>query len=578
MVEAIGKIRPPRPRTPAELTGRMLAGIVRTRPAVADALQSIKAAEARLGVHGAQDVLIARVKAGDTPDTVFTALEKFAGQNELTLSPGQTANDLFLYQEKVNPRSGRDICMPGNEVCLYLDAVGGRIGEARAAMTRDLPRHFWEQIGFNHHLLRGTSLTPYDCLAKTLADLGIVREDLPMINWKKSGPRALRRRLFTGDPQAARQIKWAERTLAGPGPFTPAVWRRLYDVRLDIVPALFSQGNLRARQLQGICKPSVLGPMEKKIARTFPFVTDRRFDPWEPHLRRLRAKVFANHQEGKFLADVYDRLTSLGVPAVDRNDIERAIGLTSFKRPEELERLKIGTHFAKTLEPQPSRLELSARAFAVFREALVKPDAGEVPAAEPRFALPAASPSETAIPSWIDWSDEAEAAQVIWTCCVKMSPGLEKEIREANLSVSANLFRSQREWESLIDPEKLEAAGAKGFKDSIYAQDLKATARLVFPLLREPVFAQMAARREEFIDTFSQKYPRLQASLARVSLSSEISARDYDQMFVMLELERERTIAQLKSELPLGSRGSLVIRFTTAILEILSPESEASPV
>jgi hypothetical protein len=88
----------------------------------------------------------------------------------------------------------------------------------------------------------------------------------------------------------------------------------------------------------------------------------------------------------------------------------------------------------------------------------------------------------------------------------------------------------------------------------------------------------MAARREEFIDTFSQKYPRLQASLARTSISSVIAAKDYDQMFIMLELERERTIAQLKSELHLGSRGSLVIRFTTAILEILSPASEASPV
>jgi len=371
MIEALKK---PQVLTRNELAERLRANVLTARPIVASALQKFGRSGFYLGVSRGKDVLNYKVKIDDTLNSIWEAAVVFAGQNGLTITPGQTAADLVSRTDKTELRFGQ-------VVSLYLDKIEGPIAAARGEI-RKLLTHDFDKFGFSHHLLAGTKVTPFECLARSFSDLGIVREDLNGLDWtnRNAAIRSIRRRVFSNSPELANEVLLAEKTIAARQPLTPDILTRLNDTRLQIL-ALLHDDNLRAWHLSSLTGTTVFRSKRDAIERTFPFVKDPCFDPWEPQLRHIRGKVFENHYDGTFLSELFRQLTSPEYASVSSEDIARARQLLSFEYLKDIEALGVSRHLCDTLRPKPTLPELFARAFAVFNldPALQAPSADHQP-------------------------------------------------------------------------------------------------------------------------------------------------------------------------------------------------------
>jgi hypothetical protein len=356
------------PPTVEAAAKEMRKAVLRHNPQLADFCREIESAGFGFGVRNGFDAVVRRAGSTDSLAGIISGAASFAGRYGFVLGSDQPEAAVIFHSDMADPaRLSVD-----DKICIYTAGQAkGHLTVARA-LIMDYSRNSRKlDAVFSHHYLDELPCTPFECLSLAFADLGIVREDLGVLNWSTSDSsvRNIRRRVFSADPSLAHKVALAERLLATKQSLSPYYIRTLHDARFGLLEIL-AEKNLAGLGVIRLLR-CPLGSRQQAIEAAFPFIKDPFFDPHEDIFRRCRQRLFDNHAQGAFLLGIYDRLTSPDgqVEPVELTEAQSLCRLSG----KELERLNISHHWGEAFEPRLTVKEVFARSVSIFGVVMDEP-------------------------------------------------------------------------------------------------------------------------------------------------------------------------------------------------------------
>jgi hypothetical protein len=258
-----------------------------------------------LAVRDDKDIITYRLKSGEGLAHARAGAVLFATELGLSLLPDQTTGTIALQSGISDPGDPKQMAS-GREIVIhcYNPQFSGPINEMRILMG-DIYSRGLESSGFNHRWLKPFACTMFDCVAMAFAHFGVVREDLPGLNWTTSGVKIIRRRFLSTNPDLVTGINQTEY----PQRLPRISYRELNELRLK-VKRRFTMANLTACRLLGFNNaPDFRGLSLPEIAeRCFPFMILPMFDRVR---QEEKAREIKGHLETARHREYVDRRSSM---------------------------------------------------------------------------------------------------------------------------------------------------------------------------------------------------------------------------------------------------------------------------